>query len=122
MLRSFTDRVFGGVCGGLAAVLHINSWVVRLVFAVLTLLSLGAFAVVYVLLWWLAPQESLAGRRTRPLSLGVVILLIALAAAGWYARDAGLLRAPTGADLFWPGAAALLAIVFALRQVGGARV
>jgi phage shock protein PspC (stress-responsive transcriptional regulator) len=119
MQKSFSDRVFAGVCGGLAAALHINAWLVRLVFVVLTLLSLGAFAVLYLLLWWLVPQESFIStrRRRRRFSLLFVLILAVLVIAAWVGRDLGSLRAPNGADLFWPAALAVLSLVFFLRQV-----
>ena len=63
MYRSFSDRVLGGVCGGLAAALHVNAWLIRLIFVVLTLVSLGAFAALYLLLWWIVPAESPTQRR-----------------------------------------------------------
>src|ERR1041384_5468885 len=63
MYRSFTDRVLGGVCGGLAAVFPINAWVFRAAFMVLSIVTSGAFAALYILLWWFVPQESLVGRR-----------------------------------------------------------
>ena len=117
MLRSFTDRVLGGVCGGLAAALRVNSWLVRAVVAVLSLASLGAFAVFYLLLWWLVPQESPTARRQRGLALPIVILLALLVIAAWIGRELGYLRSPTGAELFWPLALLILSAVFFLRQV-----
>ncbi len=118
MYRSFSDRVFGGVCGGLAAALRANSWVVRALFVILTFVSLGAFAVVYLLLWWTVPQDfPRQSRRQRGAALPLVIALILLAVAAWIGRDTGYLSSPTGADLFWPGAALLLGVVFFLRQV-----
>ena len=119
MQKSFSDRVLAGVCGGLAAALHINAWLVRLLFVILSLLSLGAFAVLYLLLWWVAPPESYLStrRRRRRLSLLFVLILIVLMVAAWAGRDLGYLRAPSGADLFWPAALAFLSLVFFLRQV-----
>lgn len=119
MQKSFTDRVFAGVCGGLGATLHLNAWLVRLLFLILTIASLGAFAVVYVLLWWVVPQESYVThrRRRQRFSVLLALLLIGLMIAAWIGRDMGYLRAVNGADLFWPAAAAFLSFVFFLRQV-----
>lgn len=118
MHRSFTDRVFGGVCGGLAATLHINAWVVRALFVLLAAASLGVFAALYVLLWWVTPQQSLVGRRRRRgVPVVLALLLIAVAVAAWLGRDAGVFVGPTGVDLFWPGTLLLLSLVFFLRQV-----
>ncbi len=116
MRRSFSDRVFGGVCGGIAAGLRAPAWLLRFVFALLTLVSLGVFGILYVVLWWLMPLESPLERR-RGLPTVLVLLLIAASAAAWYARDNGLLVTPDGVPFFWQGAAAVLAILFFLRQI-----
>jgi phage shock protein PspC (stress-responsive transcriptional regulator) len=118
MYRSFSDRVFGGVCGGLAAALRANSWIVRALFVILALVSLGAFAVVYVLLWWTVPQDfPRQSRRQRGAATPLVILLIILVIAAWIGGVTGYLNGPTGVNLFWPGAALVLGVVFFLRQV-----
>jgi phage shock protein PspC (stress-responsive transcriptional regulator) len=54
--RSRTDRWLGGVCGGLAKVTGVESWVWRLMFALLTI-TFGAGAVLYLLLWIFVPEE-----------------------------------------------------------------
>jgi phage shock protein PspC (stress-responsive transcriptional regulator) len=118
MYRSFTDRVLGGVCGGLGAVLRVNAWWLRAVFVGLALLTSGAFALLYVILWWMLPQESLVGRRRGGSGrLLLVTILIAVTAAGWFASNNGGLRGPTGQDLFSPAMFLLAGSVFFLRQV-----
>jgi phage shock protein PspC (stress-responsive transcriptional regulator) len=118
MYRSFSDRVFGGVCGGLATALHANSWIVRALFVILTIASLGAFAVLYLLLWWMVPLDfPRQTRRRRGVALPLVLLLIALLVAAWVGRDMGYLSSPTGVDLFWPAMLFALGLVFFLRQV-----
>lgn len=118
MLRSFDDRLFAGVCGGLAAGLRASAWAVRFVFVGLTIASGGAFAIAYLLLWWLVPQASLMLRQ-RGLAWPLALFVIFLVIAGWAARDVGLLRLANGADGFWGGAAVVIAVVFLLRQFGG---
>ncbi len=54
--RSQDDRWLGGVCGGLAIALGIESWQVRLAFALLFLLW-GTGLLVYILLWVFVPKE-----------------------------------------------------------------
>ncbi|MEZ5606339.1 MAG: PspC domain-containing protein [Burkholderiaceae bacterium] len=54
--RSTGDRWIGGVCGGLARATGLESWVWRLIFAVLTLFG-GAGIVIYLLLWIFVPAE-----------------------------------------------------------------
>jgi phage shock protein PspC (stress-responsive transcriptional regulator) len=54
--RSTTDRWLGGVCGGLARATGLESWIWRLIFAVLACFG-GAGVVVYLLLWIFVPRE-----------------------------------------------------------------
>ncbi|QJE03384.1 PspC domain-containing protein [Massilia forsythiae] len=54
--RSRTDRWLSGVCGGLAVATRVDSWVWRLLFALLTL-TFGFGAVIYLLLWIFVPEE-----------------------------------------------------------------
>jgi phage shock protein C len=118
MVRSFTDRVFAGICGGLGALTGRSAWWFRLVFIVLSLVTGGAFAALYVLLWWLLPQESLTGRQRRSPALLLLVALLALATlAGWWLNLNGELRSAAGQDLLWPLLLLALAVVFFLRQV-----
>ena len=120
MYRSFTDRVFGGVCGGLGASLRINSWLLRIAFVLLSVLSTGLVAILYVMLWWVMPQQSLVtpgrGRFLRAL---FVLALIVVTGAAWVGRDMGWLHTPTGQDLLLPGVLLVTSAVFLLRQVRG---
>ena len=54
--RSRTDRLLGGVCGGIARATGVESWVWRLLFALLFIFA-GAGLLVYVLLWIFVPSE-----------------------------------------------------------------
>ena len=54
--RSHSDRWLGGVCGGLARLTGMESWVWRLLFAVLFIFA-GAGLLVYVLLWLFVPSD-----------------------------------------------------------------
>jgi phage shock protein C len=54
--RSRSDRVLGGVCGGLARATGVESWVWRLMFAVLFIFA-GAGLLVYLLLWIFVPSD-----------------------------------------------------------------
>ncbi len=56
--RSSTDKMLGGVCGGLAESLGIDVTVLRLAFVALTVLGAGAAAVIYVAIWALAPIDT----------------------------------------------------------------
>jgi phage shock protein PspC (stress-responsive transcriptional regulator) len=54
--RSRTDRWLGGVCGGMGRATGVESWVWRLIFAVLFLCA-GAGLLAYVLLWIFVPSD-----------------------------------------------------------------
>jgi phage shock protein C len=54
--RSSTDRWIGGVCGGIARMAGIESWIIRLIFVASLLLAGGGF-LPYVLLWIFVPLE-----------------------------------------------------------------
>lgn len=121
MTRSFANRVFAGVCGGLARSTRLNAWLWRILFIVLAIASQGIFLVVYLLLWWIVPQESLAARR-RGFPLILALLIIAAGLALWFVELRGLLPSPAGVSLLWPILLAALALVYFLKQIrtGGA--
>jgi phage shock protein C len=54
--RSRSDRWIAGVCGGIARATGVDSWVCRLLFALLLLCG-GVGLVLYVLLWIFVPSE-----------------------------------------------------------------
>ncbi len=56
LYRSRTDRLIGGVCGGMAEYLGIDPVLVRVLWVVLAL-SFGAGILAYVLLWLVTPEE-----------------------------------------------------------------
>src|SRR4051794_35516449 len=55
--RSRTDRMLGGVCGGLARDLGADAALLRVLVVALTLISGGAAALVYLAAWVLAPED-----------------------------------------------------------------
>jgi phage shock protein C len=54
--RDRTDRWLGGVCGGIARVTNVDSWIWRLLFTVLAL-AFGGGILFYILLWIFVPEE-----------------------------------------------------------------
>jgi phage shock protein C len=54
--RSRNDRWLGGVCGGIARSTGMESWVWRLMFAVLFIFA-GAGLLVYLLFWLFVPSD-----------------------------------------------------------------
>ncbi len=51
------DRWLAGVCSGLGLTFGMDAWVWRLIFALLTVVTSGLGAVVYLLLWIFVPEE-----------------------------------------------------------------
>lgn len=56
LYRSRSERLIGGVCGGIAAYFNVDATIVRLVMAVLVLVQ-GIGLVLYLLAWLLVPLE-----------------------------------------------------------------
>jgi len=54
--RSRADRWIGGVCGGVALSTGVESWIWRLILAVLALFG-GTGVLLYILLWIFVPEE-----------------------------------------------------------------
>ena len=54
--RSKTDRMLGGVCGGLAKISDVESWVWRVLFVIMTVFF-GISILAYLLVWIFAPEE-----------------------------------------------------------------
>ncbi|WP_222131465.1 PspC domain-containing protein [Pseudonocardia sp. C8] len=55
--RSTTDKMLGGVCGGLARDLGVDAALLRIAVLVLTLVTGGAAALVYLAAWIVAPAD-----------------------------------------------------------------
>lgn len=55
LYRSNRDKQFGGVCGGLAEYFNIDPTLVRILFAVGTLMG-GPGLLLYIILWLVIPE------------------------------------------------------------------
>ncbi|MFH1134129.1 MAG: PspC domain-containing protein [Nanoarchaeota archaeon] len=51
------NKVIAGVCGGLAKYFNLDPVLVRILYVVLSLASLGIGVVAYILLWIFVPEE-----------------------------------------------------------------
>jgi phage shock protein PspC (stress-responsive transcriptional regulator) len=58
LFRSRTDKVFGGVCSGIARSLNTDPFIVRLIFALLFIFG-GTGVLLYIILWIALPEEPL---------------------------------------------------------------
>ncbi|MBI2124963.1 PspC domain-containing protein [Candidatus Woesearchaeota archaeon] len=57
LYRSRRDKVLGGVCGGIAEYLDVDPVVVRLIWAIGTLASMGIGLLAYIIAWIIVPEE-----------------------------------------------------------------
>ena len=57
LARSSTDKMLGGVCGGLAKYLGIDAPIVRIVAALIVIFT-GFGPLVYLVMWALLPDDS----------------------------------------------------------------
>ena len=62
LYRSKTRRVLGGVCGGIGDYLDIDPTVIRLVWAVLTIITWGIWLLAYIVAWILVPEEEVPAK------------------------------------------------------------
>jgi len=61
LYRSKNDRMMGGVCAGLGEHLDVDPTVIRLIWAVVTLLSFGTGIIIYILAWIIIPEDDTGG-------------------------------------------------------------
>lgn len=119
MYRSFPNRILGGVCGGLAVGFHVNVCFLRVTFLVATVISQGAAALMYVMLWWIMPQETLIGDHKRSLWRTLFVIIIVIFVFGiWVGNQSGWLANQSDRSIFGPAILSLTSVIFLLRQVG----
>ena len=59
--RSRTDKMLAGVCGGLADYFHLDPTIVRLLYVVLSLASVGIGVVIYIIMMLVFPEKPFDG-------------------------------------------------------------
>ncbi len=57
LYRSGRDKVLGGVCGGIAEYLNVDPVLIRLLWVVGTIISMGVGIVLYVIAWIIIPRN-----------------------------------------------------------------
>ena len=65
LYRSSEERMFAGVCGGIAAYLDVDPTLVRLFFVALTLLSGGQGLLIYIVLMLVVPEKPKETRKLK---------------------------------------------------------
>lgn len=63
LYRDPEHRVFGGVCGGLGAYFNMDPVILRIIFAVLLILTTGAALLAYIILWIAVPKAVTTAQR-----------------------------------------------------------
>jgi phage shock protein C len=61
LYRSKKERILGGVCAGLGEHLDVDPTVIRLIWAVVTLISFGTGIIVCILAWIIIPEDDTTG-------------------------------------------------------------
>ena len=64
LYRSQTEKMIGGVCGGLGEVLDVDPTIVRVVFVLLGLLG-GHGILLYIILWLIMPRQDQVESETK---------------------------------------------------------
>jgi phage shock protein C len=57
LMRSKRNRIIAGVCGGIGEYLDVDPTVIRVVWVVLTIISVGAGILAYIAAWLIIPEE-----------------------------------------------------------------
>ena len=57
LYRSKTERILSGVCGGIGVYLDVDPIIIRIVWVILTCLSLGIGIIAYIVCWIIIPEE-----------------------------------------------------------------
>lgn len=120
MMRSFSNRILGGVCGGLGQTLLLSATGWRILFILLTPLTLGAAGLLYLFWWWTMPQQSLI-RDSRPGFFHIILLfaLPIIVIGGWIFQNR--LVGASGQALYPLLMLLLGCVLFLLRQIGKGR-
>ena len=132
LTRNMLDRVLGGVCGGIGGYLGMSSWWVRAAFIALALTSVNFAVLLYVLLWFVMPSQSLADLppllrpgepRTPRYARPETVLALGFATVGVgiivLAQGTGVLQSARG-DMLAPGMLLLIGIVLLFKHLRGA--
>lgn len=57
LMRSVSDRIFAGVCGGLAEYFDFDPVLVRIAYAFLTVFTAFSGLIFYIVLWIVMPER-----------------------------------------------------------------
>jgi phage shock protein C len=57
LYRSTTERLLGGVCGGIGRHIDVDPIIIRIVWILITCVSLGIGIIAYLVCWVVIPEE-----------------------------------------------------------------
>lgn len=120
LYRSRSDRILGGVCGGLGPYFDVDPVLIRLVFVLLALGGVGVLA--YLILWLIIPARPIG--LTEPAVTGRTgsgpakeILAWALVAIGLILLGTNLHLIPSlGREWFWPLLLVIAGLALLMRR------
>lgn len=58
LYRSRKDKMIAGICGGIGEIYSLDPTMIRLVYALITIFSVGTALLVYILGWIIIPEET----------------------------------------------------------------
>jgi phage shock protein PspC (stress-responsive transcriptional regulator) len=68
LYRSRSNRMIAGVCGGLGQFFGVDPTLIRLIFVLGTIFGLGSLIIVYIVLYFVVPEEPAGYSPTPPVS------------------------------------------------------
>jgi phage shock protein C len=109
LYRSRRDSVLGGVAGGVADYLDVDPSIVRIIWAILALVTGGLFLVLYIVMWIVVPEGPSAATVARaaeppsgePAEPGTEPAQAGASAPAWGAYEERLRRGSSGGALIF---------------------
>lgn len=119
MNRSFDNRILGGVCGGLAQSTPLSPLLWRIIFVLLTLVTDVTGLLIYLVWWWLLPQELPSIRRRGGFGALLALLLTIVFMGLWIGRDS--ISTALGGPVYEPLLLVIMAAALLFRQLTAGR-
>lgn len=66
LTRSTDEKWIAGICGGIAEYTGVDANLIRLLAVVLTVVGVGTVVVVYIVAWFVMPQDDFSGPPASP--------------------------------------------------------
>ncbi len=115
LYRSATDKVIGGVCGGLAAYFKIDPVIVRLAFLLFAVAG-GSSVLLYIVLWIAVPVGETVPAASRGQAAEATALILIGVGTVWLLANFGVFRFINW-NLAWPVLLIGLGVALLMRGV-----